>query len=222
LGEIVPANSESLFDFTEVMKKIGQLFVRGLSLRIRQQQGIDGEKYSALKPSTIRGRMSYLKGNTTKGKGRKLDKSSKYVMTTKGGVGKVVREGKANKKGVMKEKFINVPVTRLLFSQDTANRGFESEASKDSVIVRVSMKKHMSMEKKPSISYAEIIGHNSRGQDEVNLKINQPAPLVFPTTPQEVGMMEKEMDFARRLFDAEARRQMKEKMNLNLKKRLVL
>lgn len=190
------------FDFTEVFRRIGQLFVRGLSLRIKQQVGLDGARYSKPELSTLKGRQRMLAGTRSwKGVTRGI--------TLKGKVRKVQAVGV---KGLT-----NVPITRLLVSQDTANRGFGFEATKDGVKVFVSPKSHIKMGKQPTKTYEQIIGWNSRGQDDVNTNIKSP-PLVFPTSNTEIEMMEREMDFVRRMFEIEASKQMNQLATLKLRK----
>jgi hypothetical protein len=190
------------FDFTKVFTDIGKLFVRGLGLRIRQQVGIDGARYSRPELGTLKARQRMLTGT----------RSSKGV--TKG----ITLKGKTRKTQAVGEKGVtNVPITRLLVSKDTALRGFKSEAKSNSVRVYVSEASHIKMGKQPTKTYAEIIGFNSRGQDDLNTGIKSP-PLVFPTDATEIEMMEKEMDFAHRMFEKEASIQMNKLATLRLKK----
>lgn len=46
------------FNFKDTFDKIGRIFVQGLSKRMKQQKGIDGQGYSAPEPSTLRERRS--------------------------------------------------------------------------------------------------------------------------------------------------------------------
>jgi hypothetical protein len=186
------------FDFKEVFTEIGRLFVHGLGLRIKKQVSLDGARYSRPELSTLKARQRMLAGT-----------KSRKGITLRGKIRAVQAVGA--------QGLTNVPITRLLVSQDTANRGFGSEASKDNVRIFISDAYHIKMGKQKTISFSKIISHNSRGQDDLNTAIKSP-PLVFPTDTAEILMMEKEIGFARRMFDAEASEQMNKLATLKLRK----
>lgn len=196
--------TKSPFDFTKVFQTIGKIFTRGLGLRIKQQQGIDGSGYSRPELSTLKARQRMLAG-TRSWKGTTLG------ITTRGKVRKVQAVGA---KGLT-----NVPIGRLLVSQDLANRGFTHKATKDGVTVMVSDKLHLQMGNQKRQKHSDIISWNSKGQDDLNPHIKRP-PLVFPTTGEEVMMMKSEMDQAARLFELEATRQMEAAAKLHIKRTL--
>lgn len=195
------------FDFTEVFSEIGRLFVRGLSLRMRNQVGIDGARYSRPEKSTLKARQRMLSGTWSKKKGTTLG------ITLKGKTRKVQAVGQ--------EGLTNVPITRLLVSRDTSARAFLSEASKDSVKVYVSGRNHLKMGSQPAVTYQDIIAWNSRDQSDVNPAIRNP-PLVFPTDQGDILRMEKEMRFAQRMFHAAAGQQMNKLATLKLRKVLAI
>jgi hypothetical protein len=191
------------FDFTAVFTKIGDVFVRGLKLRIKRQTGIDGQRYSRPELSTLKARQRMLSGTHSAKKGTTLG------ITTKGKVRKIQAVGV---KGLT-----NVPITRMLVSQDTANRGFESTATKDRVRVFVSEQTHIKMGGNKTPTFAQLIDWNSKGQSNVNPHVKRP-PLMFPSDAIEITMMEKEMDAAQRLFAIEASKQMNQKATMKLKR----
>jgi hypothetical protein len=176
-------------DFSNAFNLIGKLFVRGLGLRMRQQRGIDGVAYSRPEKSTLKARQRMLSGTHSNKKGTTLG------VTTKG------KERKVQAVGV--KGLSSVPITRMLVSKDTAARGFEFTATKDTVKISVSESQHLAMGNRPTTTYAKIVGYNSRGQDDLNAHIKRP-PLIFPTSEAEVDMMEKEMKQARLIFEREA------------------
>jgi hypothetical protein len=113
----------------------------------------------------------------------------------------------------------NVPIGRLLVSQDLANRGFTHKATRDGVTIKVSDQLHIQMGKGARKKHSDIISYNSKGQDDLNPHIKRP-PLVFPTTGEEVMMMKSEMDQAMRLFELEATRQMQSAAKLHITRTL--
>jgi hypothetical protein len=193
------------FDFTSVFEEIGKLFVRGLFLRMRNQIGIDGVAYSPDAPSTIKGRARRKAGD-------------KYVHFF------IKREGKGGTHRVGKHysaAAMSYDPRRLWHTGRLAKGAFDSLASKDSVKVFVKDSFYApgwgALDPSKRQTFSDIIGWNSRGQSEVNTNIKSP-PLVFPTDTGDLLMMEKEMKFAKRMFDIEAEKQMNKLATLKLRK----
>lgn len=103
-----------MFDFTTIFKEIGRIFVRRLGLNIRNQTGIDGQKYSRPEMSTLKSRQRALKGKTL----RQTKRTEKRPLTS-------------------------VPISRLFVTQDTSKRAFDSISDKDSATVYVTGKQHI-------------------------------------------------------------------------------
>lgn len=59
------------FKFRETFEKIGKIFAQGLSKRMKQQTGIDGQAYSSPEPSTLRARQR-LKGKASSASTKRL------------------------------------------------------------------------------------------------------------------------------------------------------
>lgn len=154
-----------MIDFTEAYDTIGKIMVQGLSRRMKQQTGIDGEAYSPVKPSTLAKRRLGNKMSHLRGRSLKQRNKLKSSQSTK----------------------------RLVVTGELTNEAFGYEVKKDGVRVFAREVSHMD-----GLSYAQILRYNSRGQKNVNKYIDRP-PLVFPTSPAEIAMMDKENKDASRI-----------------------
>lgn len=177
-------------DFTEVMEKIGKIFVHGLSLRIKKQIGIDGAPYARPKASTLAARgIKTTKYNIFRGKKKApLRKGTPSVMSE----------------------------DRLYVSHQLADEGFESEADRTSVQVFVSEKLHRTVGNQKPVSMVDIVKYNSKNQPELNPNVGASAPLVFPTTEEEIMLMTNEMEQADALFQMAADQKVEEATQLHL------
>jgi len=158
-----------LFDFTKTFDFIGRAFVRALSLNVRQQQGIDGNGYSFIAPSTGKSRRAkrtgtkFLKGIRTK---RVKDFDESYEVT----------------KSVFSRGLV-VSLKRLFVTGEFAASGFNYSPDKNGVDVFVPESFH-----KGGATMADIVRYNSRGQSRLNKNIKAP-PLVFPNNAGEVALI---------------------------------
>lgn len=126
--------------------------------------------------------------------------------TLKGRRGKTGKGGRALKS--------SGSTKRLWVTGEFSKEAFGYKASETGVQVFAREVSHTG-----GISNAQIVRYNSKGQDKVNRNIANP-PLVFPTNPEEVMLMQDEMRLARELFAREAKKQMREMAGLNLKVKL--
>ena len=189
------------FDFTATMDAIGKIFTRGLKRRIENQVGIDGGGYSMPKPSKLKRRAAGKIGNKfTKLARAKVSSLEDRKLRKRGSWIKTETTAKA------------VNIKRLHVTHDLANRGFDYTSDASGVTVFVPDTFHK--EDAPGFfgaTYRDIITYNSRGQDNVNPNIRQPAPLVFPAKAADVLLMKGELDTSARLFASDLRKQLRDR-----------
>lgn len=137
-----------------------------MSQNTKNQMGIDGNRFSFIRPSTAKARQAKL------GLGRKIGEKKRSTRKTKSG-------SRSN---------FSVPLTRLLFTGDFYKNAFKSKAQLDSVTVFLSGMNHRDPGTAQQISYADIVKYNNKGSDELNTDIHDP-PLVWPNNIQEVKQM---------------------------------
>jgi len=167
------------FNFQSILEQIGQLFVSGLKSRIEQQIGIDSKTYSRPTISTLRQRSASL---------------SKFTPSLKGA---------KQRKGKLKQ----VSTDRLFVTHQLANQGFDYNVKENSATVFVSPTVHNVIGNAKALTMRDIVEYNSRNQSKVNRRIVDP-PLIFPTTSEEVELLQKEYHASYDLFQQELQKQL--------------
>ncbi len=114
----------------------------------------------------------------------------------------------------LKGKTASGKTTRLWVTNELANEGFSHVPYAKGVKVFARNVSH-----KSGVSYERLIEYNSKGQSRVNTNIKNP-PLVFPINKNEVLLMTREYEEAKRIFDKDALKQMKAMAKVSLKVKL--
>jgi hypothetical protein len=112
---------------------------------------------------------------------------------------------------IMFSIFIASSTKRLWVTGEFGNEAFGYKPTENGVKIFAREVSH-----KDGISYAQILRYNSRGQSKLNRHIKIP-PLVFPTDKNEIAMMSDQFTDAKRIFEKEANKQMREQLNTKMK-----
>lgn len=102
-------------------------------------------------------------------------------------------------------------IGRMHVTGNTANEAFTYEATKNGVKIKVSTKHHRGSsgsDKRSNPTYKQLIEWNSKGQPKLNPYVGGNAPLIFPTNKNEVLMMTREFEQAKKIFAKDAKEQM--------------